>query len=429
MFTMCCEKGKVKLTPYKQSDFFNKLYENLTSTDANEKAIAKNYFENIRSYNAAFSMVSSEARIDERFMRGIYHFKIHGAFYHRAGSIVVQEYGRSPQNAQLYFYDVETANNYRMQNSNNQNCDLTLINQISRYLDRVNPYVQSFYSMKQFCSRPENTNREVLLVITTNRDIDLRRYNDAIATDVAAIFSTADGEPPDVRDVIAFPKISYNFNNRSTNIRRVSTLDSSLDPLAYPCLFPYGDLGWYASIPHAIPTNSRALHPRNKVTMAEYAGYRLAIRDEFSLLHHSGKLFLQWIVDMYIRIEGSRLQFHRNNQSNYRSEVLNNLTDFVAHNVNDNDNSGIGRRVILPSSFIGSPRNMYQNYLDAMTIVQQYGKPSLFITMTCNPNWPEIKEDINNDPSNMRPEIIVRVFKLKLDHLIHIIKVKKILEK
>lgn len=34
----------------------------------------------------------------------------------------------------------------------------------------------------------------------------------------------------------------------------------------------------------------------------------------------------------------------------------------------------------LPS-FIGSARNVYQNYLDAMSIVRHFGKPDLFITM------------------------------------------------
>lgn len=74
----------------------------------------------------------------------------------------------------------------------------------------------------------------------------------------------------------------------------------------------------------------------------------------------------------------------------------------------------IGQKIILPSSFIGSPRNMQQNYLDAMSVVQHFGKPSLFITMTCNPNWPEIKNSLlPSQSANFRPEIIVRVFKCK----------------
>jgi hypothetical protein len=50
-----------------------------------------------------------------------------------------------------------------------------------------------------------------------------------------------------------------------------------------------------------------------------------------------------------------------------------------------------GRQVILPSNFAGSIRNMKKRFHDSMSIVVRKGKPDLFITFTCNPNWPEIK--------------------------------------
>lgn len=193
-------------------------------------------------------------------------------------------------------------------------------------------------------------------------------------------------------------------------------MDSSLGPLAYPLLFPNGDTGWHVNIAHNTPTTSNSRAPRNKLTMLQYTAYRLAIRDDFSMLHHSQKLFLRWIVDMYVRIEGSRLHFIRQNQTSLRSEVYNNLTDYLELNMNARN---VGRRVILPSSFNGSSRNMYQNYLDAMSIVQHFGKPSLFITMTCNPRWPEIVNNIGvGEAPNFRPDIIVRVFKSKLKSFI-----------
>ncbi len=42
--------------------------------------------------------------------------------------------------------------------------------------------------------------------------------------------------------------------------------------------------------------------------------------------------------------------------------------------------------MVLPSLFQGGPRCMQQNYQDAMVIVRKFGKPDLFITMTCNPS-------------------------------------------
>ncbi|UYV81456.1 hypothetical protein LAZ67_20001240 [Cordylochernes scorpioides] len=77
-----------------------------------------------------------------------------------------------------------------------------------------------------------------------------------------------------------------------------------------------------------------------------------------------------------------------------------------------------GKAVILPSSFQGSPRNMAQNYQDAMAIVRKHGKPDFFVTMTCNPKWLEIVENLEEGQSVVnRPDLVVRVFKMKLDQL------------
>ena len=76
--------------------------------------------------------------------------------------------------------------------------------------------------------------------------------------------------------------------------------------------------------------------------------------------------------------------------------------------------------VILPSSFSGSPRSMKQNFLDSMTIVQRPGKPDYFITMTCNPNWKEIKENLfNNDSVINRPDIVTKVFHGKVKEFLN----------
>lgn len=46
---------------------------------------------------------------------------------------------------------------------------------------------------------------------------------------------------------------------------------------------------------------------------------------------------------------------------------------------------------ILPSSFIGGPRNMLQDYQDAMQIVLKKGRPHIFLTMTPNTRCREIE--------------------------------------
>src|SRR6266581_2467165 len=88
------------------------------------------------------------------------------------------------------------------------------------------------------------------------------------------------------------------------------------------------------------------------------------------------------------------------------------------NNISETQNVKVGKPVILPSSFIGSPRAMQQNYQDAMALVRKYGKPDYFITMTCNPKWKEISENLEEwQKPEYRPDLVARVFKLKLKEL------------
>ncbi|GBO22796.1 hypothetical protein AVEN_157229-1 [Araneus ventricosus] len=67
----------------------------------------------------------------------------------------------------------------------------------------------------------------------------------------------------------------------------------------------------------------------------------------------------------------------------------------------------------------GSPRHMQQNYQDAMAMVRKFGKPDLFLTFTCNPSWSEILNSMEGvQRPEDRPDIIVRVFNMKLKELL-----------
>ncbi|KAI3798193.1 hypothetical protein L1987_33462 [Smallanthus sonchifolius] len=61
---------------------------------------------------------------------------------------------------------------------------------------------------------------------------------------------------------------------------------------------------------------------------------------------------------------------------------------------------------------------MKRRFLDAMTLVQDDGKPNLFLTMTCNPQWPEICDNLKpGQTAQDRPELVSRVFRAKLEDL------------
>uniref|UniRef100_UPI00358FD09C uncharacterized protein n=1 Tax=Myxine glutinosa TaxID=7769 RepID=UPI00358FD09C len=194
--------------------------------------------------------------------------------------------------------------------------------------------------------------------------------------------------------------------------------------MTYPILFPHGEPGWMINMPH-----QRQTAVRNKVTHRELYAYRLAIRNEFSTIHSSGKLFQQYVVDGYCKAEANRLQYFKQNQETLRAMEYRGLLDHV-HNVAADNQRPVGRIVILPSRFAGSPRAMQQNYQDAMAIVRKFGKPDLFITFTCNPKWTEIQENIGqHQRAEDRPDLVARVFHLKLKELIDDITKKHVLGK
>ncbi|XP_016443950.1 uncharacterized protein LOC107769255 [Nicotiana tabacum] len=56
--------------------------------------------------------------------------------------------------------------------------------------------------------------------------------------------------------------------------------------------------------------------------------------------------------------------------------------------------------------------------MDAIALEQRFGKPDIFFTMTCNPSWPEIKENLLSiDETQNRPDLISGVFLAKLEEL------------
>ncbi len=100
------------------------------------------------------------------------------------------------------------------------------------------------------------------------------------------------------------------------------------------------------------------------------------------MLYFFGRLTQQSHVDE------SRLNYILLNQDRLGCETYRGLQDSLQ--------SGriTGMPFILPSNFKGSPRYMYQNYQDAMAMVRALGKPTYFITFTCNSDWEDVKTNI-----------------------------------
>ncbi|CAI9266057.1 unnamed protein product [Lactuca saligna] len=199
-----------------------------------------------------------------------------------------------------------------------------------------------------------------------------------------------------IKDSFIFPECSikdvesvYTEGRPSVNMSMVGTL----------CQLPDD----YRIILKTIPTQDQRVYNKPEVAQVQLFGLK-AKRTENMVKE----------ILNYVKLETQRLAFYRKQQHELRQEFLQGVVDALASG--ETNASTIGRRVVLPANFIGGPRNMRRKYIDTMALVQKFGKPNIFLTLTCNPNWPEIRQHMMiQEETQNRADLIVRVFHAKLE--------------
>ncbi|GBP21823.1 hypothetical protein EVAR_6795_1 [Eumeta japonica] len=235
----------------------------------------------------------------------------------------------------------------------------------------------------------------------------IRRFNAPVVDDVAGIMV---GDCTAAREIV--------IRRRNNNLQFIADTHRSYDALQYPLIFWKGQDGYCINIKQR-DTVSGAETNKN-VSSKDYYAYRLMIRRGLdNVILRCRELCQQFMVDMYAKIESERLRYLRYNQQKLRAEEYIHLRDAINNNA---DVAEIGNHVILPSSYVGSPRHMQEYIQDALTFVREYGRPCLFITFTCNPKWPEITSLLLPGQNAIhRHDITARVFRQKLKSLISFI--------
>ena len=77
-----------------------------------------------------------------------------------------------------------------------------------------------------------------------------------------------------------------------------------------------------------------------------------------------GRLTQQYVIQAYIIIESNRLNFYRYNQEKLRIECYQGIVNHVARRSFNNSNNFnelecLGNVFVLPSTYLGSPKHMY----------------------------------------------------------------------
>lgn len=291
--------------------------------------------------------------------------------------------------------------------------DADIANDLKKMLDDNNVLAQSFRFARDRYNEREFS--DIKLRLIRRRDKDGRTYNLPTSSEVAALIVGDINTDIIERDVI--------IETRSRSLKRIDPLHPLYLALQYPLLFPYGEDGFRPDIPSSELSLRGKSRKRTTISMCEFFAYRLQERkDESPIILHSRRLFQQFLVDSYTMVESERLRFIRYNQPKFRVEQYKGLHESLVRG--ETSAAATGQRIILPGSFTGGPRYMFNNCKDAFAICQYAGYPSLFITITCNPDWPEIKRFVctRGLRAEDRPDILCRVFKMKLDQLIQDLK-------
>ncbi|KAG6711434.1 hypothetical protein I3842_05G052700 [Carya illinoinensis] len=363
----CCADGTISLATNAVPD---QLYDLFTS-NTDESVHFKTY---VRTYNNKFAFTSFGVKFDEdlcRRNRGIYTFRTQGQIYHYINDLIPLN-GR-PSYFQLYFYDTEHELENRISDSDRMNPSI-----IAQLIDilHINPYSLS------------------------DVGLDQRVFNVPTSSQVAAIWvENEDADQLRGRDIYVFS------HSGGSHI--------------YPLLFPLSDTGWHQGIQRFIDIQFyNVSFPYNFCSIEQKKeGSNCFVSENVrSILLLSGRLLQQFVVDMYVKIETSRLDYFRSKQQHIQSELYQGIVDTIT--LGETDASNVGKQIILPSSFIGGPRDMQKRYMEAMALVQRYGKPDIFLTTTCNPNWQEISNELRlHEESQNRSDLVARVFRAKLEEL------------
>ncbi|KAH9070485.1 hypothetical protein Ae201684P_002842 [Aphanomyces euteiches] len=378
----------------------------------------RGFVNNTRRYNALFAFTSIGTKEIIHGNGGPRSYTIQGELHHSIGPMLPADEEQASY-AQIYITDPETQASIRRRMLGG-NLNQSTVTKIQHLLLQHNAFTQLYKHAKDI---PKDD--DMRLVLTAQPRSNSRTHDLPTCSEIAVLFSETSKsgrhillhgtDGPVLSEVVPNYRVGKNVcldrQPGEDHLFRIKEFHSAYDPLQYPLLFPTGTLGWSYG-------NNSGLNGKN-VSLNNYARYHLYERGAFSPLHASGPLLQMFAVDNFAKVENPRLGFLRDQTNNLRSDTYRAVHDAVSHDV---DVNSIGKRIVLPSSYTGGPRYMRQRYLDAMAIVRKYGRPDLFITVTCNPKWVEIdrelelaKEDYGfKRPPSDRPDLLTRMFRLKL---------------
>ncbi len=345
--------------------------------------------EHIRQYNQAMSM-ASVGHQRHHLIGGPCTFILGGRTYHRIGGA---NHDGDPKFAQIYTLAVEDAVDRRMEVQHHR-LDAVILRELHEMMLQFNPWVRRYVEAAR------------------NAQPLIWKWDGSEEMNDAMVIGSLIAEYGSHRDI--------KLCQSNGEVIFINDGHCLYHPLAYPILFPTGQVGWHWGM-----KNSEG----QRITLTSYMKYMLMHRDQPSHIQRCGKLALEFYCDAWATIESQRCDFHRlpSQQAQYRGCSRAALVDQLQYADAADIGNPVPQRSILPASHVGSPRYYHRLFQNAMALPRRFGRPDLFITMTCNPAWPEIRLAIPGGSSwQEHPDIVARVFMMKVHNLHDDIKRKQI---
>ena len=399
-FGLCCAYGKYKLAP--EPEFPPLLQQLMTGDDQ----VSREFRRNIRQYNNALAFASRGfSGIPFKFpttSRGPPIFKVSGQIYHTMGNVLPNK-GEKPQFSQMYVYDEQHELDNRMENV--QGLNRETLKKLQEMMHSINEFAKVYKSAAKKLQETNAVDVHMVLKARTNTNSN-KVYKFPKPKDVAIIVpKRADNDPKKTKDVVLYK--SQETNPKGNKTVRISSLHQAYDPTAFPLLFPYGNYGFGVF--------DKNTTDGTRINTLKFYRYKMMERDNQPTLHNTGRLYQEWLCDVYSRVEEERLSYIEHNQQQLRGESLDGLEDALASE--NTDENAIGKVVKLPTSFVLSSKWMYAHLLDALAIARQYQKFSWFITMTCDSAMLDGLERARGQTASDRPDLLDRMFRKQLDLL------------
>ena len=396
--SLCCMGGKVEVEPLSVPS--ETEHPEIAHLYTGSSEIAKLFRENALAFNQAFSFGCRSAN-QANYGRTFPAVAVTGLLYQKfAGILPIQ--GQQPQYAQIYTLEPHEQLQRRMElfrgTGRLRAFSAEIFSYVQRFLLSENNYATLY---KRLATTMTDTDSYFFHFFDPNGRSQLRTYNRPRHEEIAGVYD-------DTRSDSTY--VSVTGTLRGGEIKEFSYLSQHYGPLCYPLIHLRGETDWHRYLQL---TNSRRL------TLCMWLRNMIMVRRERpSRILCLPALLPMWSVDQILRHIRFQAEWYNQNQSriHIRTARVRQLQDA------ENPPDQVGVRRVLTKANTGSPKWFQACRHDAMAVVKELGKPDLFVTMTCNPDWPEIasltlKPGLTSAEKRHRIDIQSRVFNAKLSEL------------